>query len=231
MQLPAGRQKIKSNIAASHDKCFKFRSHSIFDPSGKNIFESDRIVTTQQTLEKDMAAATPVPFIGADLPLPVAQPETFDFSDDEPPFDAALHLAIVEPETVTLLDASVVPVAAIPTAGAAGSRLAFTCPFKLLSEEGMRVLRHIVSREKVNICRGYFVLEGSSTISICLSLDLSCGVLCGLHWRSTHSYEVDSSTPSIYIYTHAHTHALICACGIVSQRPTPPRHTSNRAPV
>ncbi len=89
------------------------------------------------------------------LSFPVAFPEAqfsagaaFEYNEDEPVFDAKIHLDIRAPETVTLLDASTVPIDSIPAASAGRSHLAFTTPFQLLSAEGMLVIRRIVAREQ-----------------------------------------------------------------------------------
>lgn len=79
-------------------------------------------------------------------PMPLYQPPQYeDVSADEPEFDPDIHLNIEHPSKVTLLDFTE---AKLPpqVRGNAPSRLAYTQAFRLLSAEGVRVLREILAR-------------------------------------------------------------------------------------
>ena len=56
----------------------------------------------------EFAALPSAAFIGDSIEFPAAHPHGFAYSDDEPAFDASIHLDIRAPPTVTLMDASVV---------------------------------------------------------------------------------------------------------------------------
>ena len=87
------------------------------------------------------------------LPPSLTHPK-FEFASDEPVYDPDIHLSLTEPDFVVLLDGfRHVPKApqldqAISANG--DSQLAYTGPFRLLSEEGYRVLRKIIQRELVH---------------------------------------------------------------------------------
>jgi hypothetical protein len=86
------------------------------------------------------------------FPLP---PLLADFDSepyaDEPVYDSDLHLALSKPDYVVLLDGfQTVPEApqlAQPVAANGESQIAYTGPFRLLSDEGFRILRTILQRE------------------------------------------------------------------------------------
>lgn len=103
--------------------------------------------------------------------VPLPQDFFFDIATEvegEPTFDPAVHLALELPARVALLDSfelhplgpdgSGVP----PVTSGAGSQLAFTAPFRLLSHEGVEAVKKIVLREKVNAHRSHrnFNLRG-----------------------------------------------------------------------
>ena len=71
--------------------------------------------------------------------------------DDEPVFDPDIHLALTEPEFVVLLDGfqhvPKAPQLAKPVEDNGQSQIAYSGPFRLLSDEGYRVLREILKRE------------------------------------------------------------------------------------
>ncbi len=70
---------------------------------------------------------------------------------DEPVFDPDIHLALTEPDFVVLLDGfqhvPKAPQLAKPVSANGESQIAYTGPFRLLSDEGYRVLRKILKRE------------------------------------------------------------------------------------
>jgi len=74
--------------------------------------------------------------------------------EDEPMYDASIHLNIVEPEFVVLLNNNFQRVKQAPSidfnVGIYKSQLAYTAPFRLLSDEGYKVLTSIIKREFVN---------------------------------------------------------------------------------
>ena len=84
------------------------------------------------------------------MPPLLADPEN-ELYTDEPTFDPDIHLAMTEPDFIVLLDGfQRVPKATqlpkpVPANGE--SQLAYTGPFRLLSEEGYRVIREILKRE------------------------------------------------------------------------------------
>ena len=82
---------------------------------------------------------------------PVLAHPNFEIASDEPPYDPDIHLAPTEPEFVVLLDGyrSVpkAPKLDRPIASNGESQLAYTGPFRLLSDEGYQVLRKILQRE------------------------------------------------------------------------------------
>jgi hypothetical protein len=80
------------------------------------------------------------------IPMPMSIPERFqDKSWMEPEFDPAIHLAIERPKKMTLLDFSEVDKTP-EVEGNDKSCLAYTQAFRLLSDEGVRVLREILAR-------------------------------------------------------------------------------------
>ena len=70
---------------------------------------------------------------------------------DEPAYDPDLHLALTKPEFVVLLDGfqrvPEAPHLVQPIAVNGESQIAYTGPFRLLSDEGFRILRTILQRE------------------------------------------------------------------------------------
>lgn len=86
------------------------------------------------------------------LPLPprLTHPD-FEFASDEPIYDPDIHLALTEPDFVVLLDGfrHVVQAPKLDKTVAPNgdSQLAYTGPFRVLSDEGYRVLRSILQRE------------------------------------------------------------------------------------
>ena len=94
----------------------------------------------------------PLPPSFFDIPI-VYAPEDVG----EPAFDAAVHLALREPSGVALLpDFRHVATAEVPAVNsAAGSRLAYSTPFDMLSEEGVRVAHAILTRERVHAHRNH----------------------------------------------------------------------------
>lgn len=71
--------------------------------------------------------------------------------DDEPTFDPEIHLELTEPEFVILLDGfkrvDKAPQLVKPSSPTGESQFAYTGPFKVLSDEGYRVLKTILDRE------------------------------------------------------------------------------------
>jgi len=99
---------------------------------------------------------------GSMIPLP----KSFFFEiveerDDEPEFDPEIHLDLRMPEHVTKLDDfSPSPPDSIPRVNSSeGSKLAFTAPFSLFSEEGVKVIHSIVMREKHKANRNHRNVE------------------------------------------------------------------------
>lgn len=84
------------------------------------------------------------------LPPRLAHPE-FEFASDEPTYDPDIHLSLTEPDFVVLLDSyrrvSKAPKLDQPVASNGGSQLAYTGPFRLLSDEGYQILRYILQRQ------------------------------------------------------------------------------------
>ncbi|CAF1015025.1 unnamed protein product [Didymodactylos carnosus] len=80
--------------------------------------------------------------------------DKYPYWEDEPKYNASLHLNIVEPEFVVLLNNNFQHVKQTPTInfeqGIYKSQLAYTAPFRLLSDEGYKVLKSIIKREFVN---------------------------------------------------------------------------------
>jgi hypothetical protein len=70
---------------------------------------------------------------------------------DEPVFDPDIHLSLTEPDFVVLLDGfqhvPKAPQLSKPVAANGESQIAYSGPFRLLSDEGYRVLREILKRE------------------------------------------------------------------------------------
>ena len=83
------------------------------------------------------------------LPPRLSSPD-FEFASDEPCYDPDIHLSLTEPDFVVLLNGfqrvSKAPELNQPVASNGGSQLAYTGPFRLLSDEGYRVLRSILQR-------------------------------------------------------------------------------------
>ena len=85
------------------------------------------------------------------LPLPPAQgfPHPVCLSDPtEPLFDPSIHLALSLPEYVVTFPHMQKVKRAPPVTSNKGSSFAFSGPFQLLSEEGLREVRSIVQREE-----------------------------------------------------------------------------------
>ncbi|CAF4810245.1 unnamed protein product [Rotaria sp. Silwood1] len=74
----------------------------------------------------------------------------YEFAPDEPTYDPDIHLSLTEPDFVVLLDGfrrvSKAPKLNQPVAPNGDSQVAYTGPFRLLSDEGYRVLRNIIQR-------------------------------------------------------------------------------------
>lgn len=68
----------------------------------------------------------------------------------EPTFDPAVHLDIAPPSSITLLDFTEVKQAPV-IKNNTQSQLAYTSAFRLLSEEGVRVLREILARNQKHV--------------------------------------------------------------------------------
>jgi hypothetical protein len=89
------------------------------------------------------------------VPMPplLGHPE-FELDPDEPVYDPDIHLSLMEPEFVVLLDkferVSKAPKLERPAAANGDGQLAYTGPFRVLSDEGYRVLRMILQREQVH---------------------------------------------------------------------------------
>ncbi|CAF3456454.1 unnamed protein product, partial [Rotaria sp. Silwood2] len=90
---------------------------------------------------------------GFDFPalLPRLIYPEFELAPDEPTYDPDIHLSLTEPDFAVLLDGfrrvSRAPKLDQPIAPNGDSQLAYTGPFRLLSDEGYRVLRKIIQRE------------------------------------------------------------------------------------
>jgi hypothetical protein len=82
-------------------------------------------------------------------PFPIASPPEFELVAEDVQFNAAIHLDIQEPKTVYLLNGyEKVEVTPEPKEQDGLSQMAFTTPFKLLSDEGVAALRQVINREK-----------------------------------------------------------------------------------
>ena len=70
---------------------------------------------------------------------------------DEPIYNSDIHLALTEPDFVDLLDGfhhvPKAPQLARPIVANGESQIVYTGPFRLLSDEGYRVLRTMLTRE------------------------------------------------------------------------------------
>jgi hypothetical protein len=84
------------------------------------------------------------------LPPRLTYPE-FEFASNEPTYNPDIHLSLTEPDFVVLLNGfqyvSKAPKLDQPVASNGDSQLAYTGPFRLLSDEGYRVLRNILEHE------------------------------------------------------------------------------------
>lgn len=91
----------------------------------------------------DKDCAVPVPVLLKDPDM--------EIYTDEPVFDPDIHLSMTEPDFVVLLDGfqhvAKAPRLSQPVAANGDSQLAYTGPFRILSDEGYRVLRMILERE------------------------------------------------------------------------------------
>ncbi|CAF3991523.1 unnamed protein product [Rotaria sp. Silwood2] len=89
----------------------------------------------------------------APIPPLLTDPE-MELYTDEPTFDPDIHLAMTEPDFVVLLDGfqhvPKAPQLSQAVASNGDSQLAYSGPFRLLSDEGYRVLRMILEREMVH---------------------------------------------------------------------------------
>ena len=85
---------------------------------------------------------------------PLLSHPKFEMYTDEPVYDPDVHLSLTEPEFVVLLDnfrhVPEAPKLDRPTASNGDSQLAYTGPFRLLSDEGYQVLRTIIQRESTH---------------------------------------------------------------------------------
>ena len=74
-----------------------------------------------------------------------------EFYQDEPVFDPDIHLALTEPEFVVLLDGfqrvPKAPRLEKSTSATGASQIAYSGPFRVLSDEGYRVLKKILEYE------------------------------------------------------------------------------------
>ena len=85
------------------------------------------------------------------LPLPPAAgfPLPICLSiDEEPQFDPKVHLNLSSPEYVVIFPNMEKVEKTPPVSSNKGSSFAYSGPFQLLSEEGLRVVRSIVKREE-----------------------------------------------------------------------------------
>ena len=85
------------------------------------------------------------------MPLPPAEgfPRSVVLSDPrEPQFDPKIHLSLSRPEYVVTFPNMEKMEKAPKVTTNKGSSFAYSGPFQLLSEEGLRVVRDIVKREK-----------------------------------------------------------------------------------
>ena len=81
------------------------------------------------------------------LDFPADKPAPYVCLQDEPPFDAARHLALERPdETVSLAELGYSPA----EVAAAPSPLAISSAFRVFSEEGLAVMRELAQRMKSN---------------------------------------------------------------------------------
>ncbi|CAF4538309.1 unnamed protein product, partial [Didymodactylos carnosus] len=87
-------------------------------------------------------------FESADL-----QYEAFSMVENEPLYDPQIHLKFTEPDFVVLLNNNFQQVKYISTDRNDKYPLAYTAPFRILSDEGYSVLKAIIKREFVN-CQG-----------------------------------------------------------------------------
>uniref|UniRef100_A0A0G4GFW5 Fe2OG dioxygenase domain-containing protein n=1 Tax=Chromera velia CCMP2878 TaxID=1169474 RepID=A0A0G4GFW5_9ALVE len=88
----------------------------------------------------------PLPAENADLDGII--PPIDDVSGAEPPFDPSTHLSLETPAFVKKVDAFLAesPLTVPRVENSSGSVLAYTAPFRLLSDEGVRVMRDILRR-------------------------------------------------------------------------------------
>ena len=85
------------------------------------------------------------------LPLPPAKgfPQPVCATDpNEPKFDASIHLNLSSPEYVVTFPSMTKVKRAPQVTSNKGSSFAYSGPFQLLSEEGLKVVRSIVQREE-----------------------------------------------------------------------------------
>lgn len=83
------------------------------------------------------------------LPPPDAFPHPVRLTDpEEPKFDPSVHLNLSSPDYVVTFPSMLKVRRAPPVTSRQGSSFAFSGPFQLLSEEGLRVVRSIVEREE-----------------------------------------------------------------------------------
>lgn len=97
-------------------------------------------------MARDNSATVPMP--------PLLSHPKFEIYTDEPVYDPDAHLSLTEPEFVVLLDnfrhVPKAPKLNRPIASNGDSQLAYTGPFRLLSDEGYRVLLTIIKRESAH---------------------------------------------------------------------------------
>lgn len=96
-----------------------------------------------------MSKDTRPSYIADSLGLPSGVPHGYHVDDDEPTFDPAVHLQLSLPSTVHTSDFKR---CAFPYTreDAQDFSLGYTEPFRLLSDEGVRVLRGIVAKNEVH---------------------------------------------------------------------------------
>ncbi|CAF3604723.1 unnamed protein product [Rotaria socialis] len=91
----------------------------------------------------DKSCPVPIP--------PLLNDPEIELYTDEPVFDPDIHLSMTEPDFIVLRDGfqhvPKAPQLCQPVATNGDSQLAYTGPFRLLSDEGYRVLRMILERE------------------------------------------------------------------------------------
>ena len=89
---------------------------------------------------------------GPVLPLPPASefphPVRLEAGEDEPVFDASVHLDLSTPEYVVTFPHMRRQTRAPLVSPSTGSSFAWSGPFQLLSQEGLTVVRNIVKREE-----------------------------------------------------------------------------------